>query len=599
MDQEGPSGGLGLNRLLALFFFAKSGWRMRYDRAVGSIVALAMVAACSGGRNSSVLPNSATSIGDGANRIVAAYGASEQEVSRVIADASSYGKSARFVGVNYLAGTYGSPASHVFPPTANVAQTGKALVVIAYGKVFVWRLADVELTYKGAIVPLSGIPVISHPQLDVLVARVAAATDQTLTRTKIDRRKLSNAAAVCHDCMLVFQQKSPNAPSPTGQVVVDPWQRDPDYVSWVDPALQNRVVPTEPPVPKTASSSQTRHLSRWFWYSGGGGWQWGSGSNGYYCFWSQGCWSSWSSFGSSSPLTIQDDVSNHAVTNTQQTAVVGQLINLEAKSQDSLTGCNWTVPGTIVGSYDATTGAQPTPATTSGQSLKYYWTDSASASGSVTATCTDTDFNQQVSATVQYAVNTPTANVDPEYGQILATQNDYDGNGWFLHFGYPGQGPYGAGVYWTYTISGGYDGQIAMVQKMVSENTTTTDLNDNVAQNPFTNCLDVVSPYLPAVSASSTWQGGDAPAHQLSGYKQVRISQHSRDYFMYQPPSGIWVTLATLDWSFDAQTMRTSEPTVGFPYGQYSSAQINSMSTPPVTTPSVELPTWGCPFNNY
>jgi hypothetical protein len=150
------------------------------------------------------------------------------------------------------------------------------LGVVAYGKLYIWRAADVQISYNNAVVPLSEIPSTTNRKMDVLVARAFRAINNA-KRAGTDPKSVANPSPDCADCLLIFESKLPGSPPPT-PVVIDSWQRQPDYSAWNDPALQNQVTPTEPPVPQSApkASSQDRSLML---VHGGGGNQGGGGAS--------------------------------------------------------------------------------------------------------------------------------------------------------------------------------------------------------------------------------------------------------------------------------------------------------------------------------
>jgi hypothetical protein len=261
---------------------------MNSEKALGAVLSLSILAACSG-RGTVAVPSSSEQTNA---KIVAAYGNSEAELGQTIADASVLGKTARFLTVNYLGGFSVSPASHLFSPDAKVVRTSTALMVAAYQKVYVWRLADVQLVYGDASVAVEDIPLVQQPEVDALMEQVLAKVSTASSRRLANNHRRSNPSLACPDCLLIFKSPAPSQPTTPPITVVDPWQRDRDYQRWADPSLRNQVVPTEPPIPKVAPASvnsrglmyyQNRSMClAWTPYAS--------------CFSGWSSWSSWSSF---------------------------------------------------------------------------------------------------------------------------------------------------------------------------------------------------------------------------------------------------------------------------------------------------------------
>lgn len=326
------------------------------------------------------------------------------------------------------------------------------------------------------------------------------------------------------------------------------------------------------------------------------------------------------------------------VTGTTQNVIVGSQQSLgavEAQPGETLSNCNWTIGGAVVGGYDASgVPASPAPLANA-KETKFYWLGSGSNVAStpyiVTVACVDQSLNN-VNASATYTVNQPTVTISATYatrtgapsaptteptpcatptptasgqwsnGALLSNYNSvWPCGDWSENYGNPELDNFLPGISWTYiaNIPQGGAGTIAMIQtKNTSRTGTTTSgtpwdsaTNTNNAWCiDSTNGLSLYNGQGLAVTAgiNTLNQQNDSPGQDLTTSSLSSISQNLRytDYFMYQPTNGIYVALGTMSWAVNMNAVQQN--------GTWTFSSATSTTSPAQATVSNALPTWTC-----
>jgi hypothetical protein len=311
-------------------------------------------------------------------------------------------------------------------------------------------------------------------------------------------------------------------------------------------------------------------------------------------------------------IDIFDFNINKIVTNTMQTAVVGQAELLQAvisQPGETLSNCNWTIGGNIVGGYTPN-GSSPLPAPTSNaQETYYYWIGSgqnnASANEGVAVSCTASP-GGSVTASATYGVQQPTVNTNSVlFGSNATAYNNgyliFPGV-WAVYATGPSPSP-SPGVNWTYAVSNvpsSGAGQIGLIQLANIINTAVVPSPAPTTTVLYTTgnvyCVDASpTPFIyPPGPASSTWFATDAPAQPIpTPANSFKINEQYQDYYMYGPKndnvgSSIWVTLASGTWKFVTNGSKNLA-------GMFGLSGTNVGGSAPSATAA--LPTWACQIN--
>ena len=282
--------------------------------------------------------------------------------------------------------------------------------------------------------------------------------------------------------------------------------------------------------------------------------------------------------------------SNTNITNTTQSAVVGQQIALTASytlpSGITLNSQSWSIPGTIVAGYSASSssGSVATNVSTNQQSITFYWISSGN-SQNVTFTLNLSD-GSSPKATATFNVGGSTASMSTATGSVGI-------------FAGPvlGFGPTGIAFNPTVTTPTGDSGQFKWVQLITNDTFTLTTtggtvltcVNVTVPSTPSGTGLDTVYPYATGTSTS------DSPNLILrsSAYNKEARSFSAQMYFLWDPalPAGctpgatctsIPVPLGYTSWAFSG--------TASYSGGSWSIT--SSSKTTPSWIPGSSYPTW-------
>jgi hypothetical protein len=335
------------------------------------------------------------------------------------------------------------------------------------------------------------------------------------------------------------------------------------------------------------------------------------------------------------------------VTGTTESSIVGQdqtLTALAAQVGETLTNCNWTLAGNVVGGYNADGTASTAAQTTNLIRTQFYWIGSgqnvASVADPVSVTCDDQSGNH-VSASATYNVNQPTVTITATYntttgnltgpntmptpcatptptptgqwsdGVLLSNfswSNQIPCGSESLSFGNPEGDNFHPGVAWSYgaNVPTGGSGTIAMIQLKNTSRTGVTTSGSNWSDSANTNgswCLDTgpqgyvfyngqglsVSP-----GPNTLAQQTDSPSLNLTYYALASANQRLQfqDYFMYQPSndtvgSSIYVTLGTLmNWSTNSSAAEQNN------IWTFSTQSTGNFPTNGASAST--LPTWSC-----
>lgn len=180
------------------------------------LAAVVSLSAC-GGKS---LPNSSP-LG-ARNDDAAVMGDNQAQVKNEIAAARAAGKMPAYVAVHARSRTY------VFPVYSQVLRTQQALIVRAYGSLYVFRLSDITLTFgdRNTSVGVDDLPRVKAPALELVAesnrapGAFVAGNDQIKTM-------------LCSDCVVlrVFPKITQQIAS-KWDGISDPWQTNPSYTPW-------------------------------------------------------------------------------------------------------------------------------------------------------------------------------------------------------------------------------------------------------------------------------------------------------------------------------------------------------------------------------
>jgi hypothetical protein len=293
-------------------------------------------------------------------------------------------------------------------------------------------------------------------------------------------------------------------------------------------------------------------------------------------------------------------------TTTPKSEVVGQKVTLsyhtdgDAPPIASATPYSWTIPGTDQEPLDHPTaienftlkGADAVPLSSSdlsARTISFYWTAPTATAQSVNLSVKmGTGSNAEwYAASAPFTVDAPrwtfTAATHGNAGVHLDKRLQEANGGFGLYFGQPGHGDANAaGIVWSaqVTAGAGQGGQVSMVQ-VFKINNTFTDASGNKWAAQSGGAVDVLAdgdPFYYAGDVHSLPDGGtsnylrqtgapgaphtDSPSQVLTGqtilnglkaeFYTASVSESFVDYLIYRPTNGIWVTLATVSWSWAA-----------------------------------------------
>lgn len=174
-----------------------------------------VITACSGSRSvptGGLAPQANAQTGSA----VSVFGDSEAAVLQAAAEAKLAGKTPRYVTVT-------APSrSYVFSVYAQLLRSTNALIVRAYGRVYVFPAAQTQVYYSAnpSTNASSALPLVSAPGLDALAS--VGIPENAATRL-----------IVCPDCVALLMPSNGSETLATrwnGQI--DPWQANPDYIPW-------------------------------------------------------------------------------------------------------------------------------------------------------------------------------------------------------------------------------------------------------------------------------------------------------------------------------------------------------------------------------
>ena len=280
----------------------------------------------------------------------------------------------------------------------------------------------------------------------------------------------------------------------------------------------------------------------------------------------------------SPPATVTPDIyfNGNDITGTTQPVVVGQQIPLQASfslpAGVSISSQSWSVSGTTVGGYNASTNSGQTVSTNfTQQSTTFYWV-TAQTGATVTYTVNLSD-GAQASATATFNVSGPTnVTVTATAGTVVIQYNDE------MSFG-DSSGTPGMSFQASATMPTGTPGTFSWVQVVVSSCYTDTPPGSPYCLTP--NALDSTYPYDSGASAA------DSPNVGLtSDLSQVSDTDSFDMYLMWNPgtANSIPVPLGFVAWGWSGDATQNQST------GVWS---LNSSSIPSHTfTPSQSFPQW-------
>jgi len=270
------------------------------------------------------------------------------------------------------------------------------------------------------------------------------------------------------------------------------------------------------------------------------------------------------------------------VTNGSSNVIIGQLINLSVTAGGTISTVAWSVPGTIVGGYTASsTSGSTSTATLNVTSPNFYWVNSGSSrTVSVSVTLSD---GSTGSATTTFNVVAPSGTMSTT--SLDSTKILIDTTCGYLcaHYGPSGSS---GGVHFshTYTAPSGYSGSFQWVQigsTTQSRTNATTHTVQTLSPNPCGG-LDTNYPY------DTSNPTNDSPAQELLvGYSDRQRSDSYTMTLMFEPAgtSAIFVPIASVGWgwAFDATSSDG-----GNTWGFASRTAAGTLSPAASTT----FPTW-------
>jgi len=161
---------------------------------------------------------------------VAVAGDSEDELRAGIALAIAARKQALYVTVRAARKQY------LFSPYAQIVRTATALIVRAYGRVYVFSADNIRnVTYNGYASQLrfDVFPLVNAPWVERSIAHYQRLRASGSARTQFQSGNIAKKLQICPDCaaLLLDARKSRNLASSWSRLK-DPWQIDPDYTFW-------------------------------------------------------------------------------------------------------------------------------------------------------------------------------------------------------------------------------------------------------------------------------------------------------------------------------------------------------------------------------
>jgi hypothetical protein len=256
------------------------------------------------------------------------------------------------------------------------------------------------------------------------------------------------------------------------------------------------------------------------------------------------------------------------VTNKTTTVVVGQPIALTASytlpTGVSVKSQSWTVRGNVVSNYSQSNTAAVVTTYTSPSSTAttFYWIDGGTNTVSYSVTLSDNSGPFTAQAT--FNVLRPTSSFSSTTGTVQVCTSYCASTPPMLAFGDNTTD----GITWNVTVTTPADGAGNVALTQVVQVTNTHILDPQGTQQTLTTgsayVLDGTPQYpgtpvaLPA-SREASFAIRDAPGTTLAtSIKHQSDSESFKTYLMYQPSGGIWVTLASMTWSWGGAATKGS-----------------------------------------
>ncbi len=149
--------------------------------------------------------------------IVAVMGDSQAAVKANVAAAEQAHLKPRYVTVET------NKDRHIFTVYAQVLRSREAIIVRAYGKIYVFSAKSAKISYAGKPVDASMLPLVKAPKIDKTLERGRVAGDFEYNR--------SIKSGLCSGCdIMELRPRDVKTSSWNGKL--DAWQRSPEYVAW-------------------------------------------------------------------------------------------------------------------------------------------------------------------------------------------------------------------------------------------------------------------------------------------------------------------------------------------------------------------------------